>query len=40
MSNNGNNRGNIKLVEGDKLPQDHSEVAEELNHFFKEAVWT
>ena len=40
MSNNGSKRGNIKLVEGDKLPQDHSEVAEELNHFFKEVVWT
>ena len=24
----------IKLVEGDKLLQDHSEVAEELNNFF------
>ena len=31
-------RGNIKLVEGDKIPQDNSEVAQELNNFFKEAV--
>ena len=40
FSNNGNHRGNIKLVEGDKLLQDDSEVAEELNNFFKEAVST
>ena len=33
-------RGNIKLVEGDKLLQDDSEFAEELNNFFKEAVST
>ena len=31
-------RGNIKLVESDKIPQDNSEVAQELNNFFKEAV--
>ena len=31
-------RGNIKLVEGDKIPQDNSEVAQELNNFFKETV--
>ena len=29
---------NIKLVEGDKLRQDDSEVEKELNNFFKEAV--
>ena len=40
FSNNGSHRGNIKLVEGDKLLQDDSEVAEELNGFFKEAVST
>ena len=40
FSNNGSHRGNIKLVEGDKLLQDDSEVAEELNTFFKEAVST
>ena len=40
FSNNGSHRGNIKLVEGDKLPQDDSEVAEELNNFFMEAVST
>ena len=40
FSNNGSHRGNIKLVEGDKLLQDDSEVAEELNNFFKEAVST
>ena len=39
-SNKGSHRGNIKLVEGDKLQQDDSEVAEELNNFFKEAVST
>ena len=37
FSNNGSHRGNIKLVEGDKLLQDDSKVAEELNNFFKEA---
>ena len=40
FSNNGSHRGNIKLAEGDKLLQDDSEVAEELNNFFKEAVST
>ena len=40
FSNNGSHRGNIKLVEGDKLLQKDSEVAEELNNFFKEAVLT
>ena len=40
FSKNGSHRGNIKLVEGDKLLQDDSEVAEELNNFFKEAVST
>ena len=30
----------MKLVEGDKLLQDDSEVVEELNNFFKEAVST
>ena len=40
FSNGGSHRGNIKLVEGDKLLQDDSEVAEELNNFFKEAVST
>ena len=38
FSNNGSHRVNIKLVEGDKLLQDDSKVAEELNNFFKEAV--
>ena len=38
FSNDGSLRGNIKLVEGDKLLQDDSEAAEELNNFFKEAV--
>ena len=38
--NKGSHRGNIKLVEGDKLLQDGSEVAEELNNFLKEAVST
>ena len=33
-------RGNVKLVEGDKLRQDDSGVAEELNNFFKEALST
>ena len=37
FSNKGSHRGNIKLVEGNKLLQDDSEVAEELNNFFKEA---
>ena len=40
FSNNGNHQGNVKLVEGDKLLQDDSEVAGELNNFFKEAVST
>ena len=40
FSNKGSHRGNRKLVEGDKLLQDDSEVAEELNNFFKEAVST
>ena len=39
FSNKGSHRGNIKLVEGDKLLQNDSEVAEELN-FFKKAVLT
>ena len=40
FSNIASHRGNIKLVEGDKLLQDDSEVAEKLNNFFKEAVLT
>ena len=40
FSNKGNHRGNIKLVEGDKLLQDDSEVVEELHNLFKEAVST
>ena len=40
FSNNGSHRGNIKLVEGVKLLQDDSEVVEQLNNFFKEAVST
>ena len=40
FSNNGSHQGNIKLVEGEKLLQDDSEVAEELNNSFKEAVST
>ena len=40
FSNNGSHRSNIKLVEGDKLLQDDSKVAEELNNFFKEAIST
>ena len=40
FSNNGSHRGNIKLVEADKLLQDDSEVAEELNNFCKKAVST
>ena len=40
FSNKGSHRGNIKLVEDDKLLQDDSEVAEELNNFFKEVVLT
>ena len=40
FSNNGSHRGNTKLLEGDKLLQDNSEVAEELNNFFKEAIST
>ena len=39
FSNKGSHRGNIKLVEDDKLLQDDSEVAEELNNF-KEVVLT
>ena len=39
FSNKGSHRGNIKLAEGDKLLQNDSEVAEELN-FFKKAVLT
>ena len=38
FSNKGSQRDNVKLVEGDKLLHDDSEVAEELNNFFKEAV--
>ena len=40
FSNKGSHRGNIGLVESDKLLQDDSEVVEELNNFFKEAVST
>ena len=40
FSNKGSHRGNIKLVEDDKLLQDDSKVAEELNNFFKEVVLT
>ena len=40
FSNKGSHRGNIKLFEDDKLLQDDSEVAEELNNFFKEVVLT
>ena len=40
FSNNGSHRVNIKLVEGDKLLQDDSEVVEELNNFFKHVVST
>ena len=40
FSNKGNHRGNTKLVEGDKLLEDDSEVAEELNNFLREAVST
>ena len=40
FSNKGSHRGNTKLVEDDKLLQDDSEVAEELNNFFKEVVST
>ena len=38
--NRGSHRGNIKLIERDKLLQDDGEVAEELNNFFKETVST
>ena len=38
--NRGSHWGNIKLLKGDKLLQDNSEVAEELNNFFKEAFST
>ena len=37
FSNKGIHWGNTKLVEGNKLIQDNSEVAEEPNNFFKEA---
>ena len=40
FSNKGSHRGNIKLAQGDKLLQDDSKVAEELNNFFKKAVPT
>ena len=40
FSNKESHRGNIKLVEGNKLQQDDSEVAEELSNSFKEAVST
>ena len=40
FSNKGSHRGNTKLVEGDKLLEDNSEVAEELNNFLREAVPT
>ena len=40
FSNKGSHRGNTKLVEGDKLLEDDSEVAEELNNFLREAVST
>ena len=39
FSYNGSHQGNIKLVEGDELLQDDSEVSRELN-FFREAVST
>ena len=40
FSNKGSDPGNIKLVEGDESLQDDSEVVEELNNIFKEAVST
>ena len=40
ISNEWSQRGNIKLVESDKLLQDDNEVAEELKNFFEEAVST
>ena len=40
FSNKRNRRGNIKLVEGDKIVQDDSEVAKALKNFFTEAVLT
>ena len=40
FSNKGSHHGNTKLVEGDKLLEDNSEVAEELNNFLREAVPT
>ena len=40
FSNKESHRGNIKQVEDDKLLQDDSEVAEELNNLFKGAVST
>ena len=40
FSNKESHRGNIKLVEGNKLLQDDSEVAEELSNSFKESVST
>ena len=38
FSEKGSHRSNIKLVEGDKILRDDSEVAEELNNLFKEAA--
>ena len=40
FSNKGSDQGNIKLLEGDESLQDDSEVVEELNNIFKEAVST
>ena len=40
VSNKRTHQGKLKLTEGDKLLQDDSAVAEELNNFFKEAVTT
>ena len=40
FSNEWSQRGNIKLVESDKLLQDDNEVAEEVKNFFEEAVST
>ena len=40
FSNKGSDQGNIRLVEGDESLQDDSEVVEELNNIFKEAVST
>ena len=36
FSSKGSHRGNMKLVEGDKLLQDDIESVEQLNNFFKE----